>query len=65
MLSAQMTLHHLPFEVERQQEPSIQLSRTSYPSHGTSQPRLPSIVMSIRQASSASAENAPCDAALF
>jgi len=48
MSSAQMTLHRLPFEVERQPEASIRLSRTSYPSHGSSRPRLPSLLASIR-----------------
>ena len=62
MLSVEMTLHHLLFDVERRPEPSIQLSRTSYPSHGSSRPHLPSLVASIHQASSASAENTPCDA---
>ena len=65
MLSAGMTLYHLLFEVERPMEPSIQSSRTSYPSHAISQLRLPSLVASIRQASSASAENAPCDTVPF
>jgi len=51
--------------VERQPEPSILSSRSSYPSHGSSQPRLPGLVASIHEASLASAENAPCDVVPF
>jgi len=61
----QIGLHHLPFVVEWQPEPWIQLSFTSYLSHRSSRPRLPSLVSSVSQASSASAENAPCDAVSF
>ena len=65
MSSPEMTLRHLPFEMEWLPEPSIQSSRTSSLSHGRSRPRLPSLVASIRPGSSASARNAPCATVLF
>jgi len=65
MSSAQNGLHPLPFTIERPPEPSIPKTRTSYLSHGSSRPHLPSLDASIRQALSTSAENAPCDAVLF
>ena len=65
MSSAPMTLNRLLFEVEYQPEPSIKLSHTPYPSHGSCRLRLPTLVVSIRQASSPSAESATCDTVVF
>ena len=65
LLTALMTLHHWPFEVERQPEPSIRSSSTSYASHGRSRPRLPNLVTTLHHGSSGFANNAPCDTVLF
>ena len=65
MSSAQSRLHPFPFVIERPPEPSIRWSPIFYLTDGSSRPRLPSLVVSIRQTLSASAENAPCDAVLF
>jgi len=46
-------------------ESSIQLSCTSYLSHGSSQLRPPILVASVSQASSAFAESSPCGAVLL
>jgi len=65
MLSAHTTLHHLCCEVKRQPERSTQSSHTSYPSHGSSRPHLPILIMWIHQASSACAENTAYDSVPF
>jgi len=60
-----MRVYHVPFAIDRQPVPAIRLSHTSDLFHWSSWVRLPSLVASIRQASSASVENTPCDAVLF
>ena len=65
MSSVQMRLYHLLYSIRQQPEPSIWLSCTSYLSHRSSQPRLPSLLMSIHQALAAFADYIPSNAVSF
>ena len=65
LLWVQMRLHHPLFTVWRLLKPSIRLCCTSYPFHGSSQLSPPIHIVSIDQASSASAEPFQCAAVPF
>jgi len=65
MLFVQVWLYHHLVTVERQPEPWIRIWRTWCVFHGTCRPHPPVPVVSIGQASSASAETSPCAAAQY
>jgi len=65
MLSVMVWLQSSLFGASQQPVLSIQSSRTAYLSHGSCQPRPPTPVASVGQASSASAESSPCGAVQF
>jgi len=65
MLSVQVPKRYHPFVIVLWAEPWIRMCHTSYLSHRISRVHLPIPVVSIRQASSASAETSPCAAVPF
>jgi len=62
MSSVRVPLYHHPFGVERLPKPSIRVCRTSWVYHRSSRLHPPILVVSIRQASSATAKTSPCAA---